>query len=266
MDIDSRYPLNKDQVQFFRTHGFIKLKNVLAPEVLAYYGEQITQKVIELNTMHIPLEKRSTYDKAFLQIQNIWEKDPVVSEFVFGERLARIATELMGTRGVRMYHDQALYKEPSGGHTPWHADQYYFPLETEKCCTAWIPLQKTPAEMGPLAFAAGSQSFSLGRDLAISDESEKIIQKAMEAKNFSYIEEPFDLGEISFHYGWTFHRAGPNTTPNPRRVMTIIYIDSEMLLAPPANNNQQRDWERWCPGAEIGEIINSPMNPVMFEL
>lgn len=265
LDIDSRYPLTSAQTQAFRKNGFVKLKNALSADVISHYGPVITQKVIDLNTMHIPLEKRSTYDKAFLQIQNIWEKDETVRQFVFGERLARCAAELMGCRGVRMYHDQALYKEPSGGHTPWHADQYYWPLETEKSVTVWIPLQETPLNMGPLAFASGSHTFTIGRDLAISDESEKMIQKAMQARNFPYVEEPFDLGEVSFHYGWTFHRAGPNTTALPRRVMTIIYIDIDMRLAPPVNRNQQADWDRWCPGAEIGEIINSELNPIMYE-
>lgn len=265
LDIDSPFPLTHEQTQYFRQHGFIKLKNVLSPEVLKYYGDQITQKVIDLNTMHVPIEKRATYDKAFLQVPNIWEKDDIVREFVFGERLARIATELMGTRGVRMYHDQALYKEASGGHTPWHADQYYWPLETEKSCTAWIPLQAVPQNMGPLAFADTSHKHKFGRDLAISDESESQIQKALEKLKLPYIDAPFDLGEVSFHYGWTFHRAGPNTTQTPRRVMTIIYIDVDMCLAPPVNNNQQHDWERWCPGCEIGEIIKSPINPVMYE-
>ncbi len=47
-------------------------------------------------------------------------------KFVFGTRLARIAAELMGVRGVRIYHDQALCKLPGGGPTPWHADQVRF--------------------------------------------------------------------------------------------------------------------------------------------
>ena len=33
-----------------------------------------------------------------------------------------IATELMGVRGVRLYHDQPLFKEPGGGTAPG-ADQ-----------------------------------------------------------------------------------------------------------------------------------------------
>ena len=153
LDIDSHYPLTDEQITSFRKRGFIKLKKILSPEVLAQYGREFTQKVHELNKNTLPMEERSTYKKAFIQIGNLWRNSDLVKEFVFGKRLPRVASELMGTRGVRMYHDQALYKEAGGGFTPWHADQFYWPLATEKCCTVWIPLQKTPLEMGPMAFA-----------------------------------------------------------------------------------------------------------------
>jgi ectoine hydroxylase-related dioxygenase (phytanoyl-CoA dioxygenase family) len=181
-----------------------------------------------------------------------------------GKRLAKIASDLMGTSGVRLYHDQALYKEADGGFTPWHADQYYWPLATEKCCTAWIPLQQTPLEMGPLSFSAKSHQFSVGRDLPISDESEILIEKALQEANFDYIAESFELGEVSFHYGWTFHNAGPNTTKNPREVMTIIYMDEQMRLKEPDNENQKIDWDVFCPDVKVGEIISTELNPVIF--
>ena len=58
-----------------------------------------------------------------VQVMNLWERDADVRKFVFGTRLARVAAELMGVSGVRLYHDQALCKLPGGGPTPWHADQ-----------------------------------------------------------------------------------------------------------------------------------------------
>ncbi|HYG77228.1 MAG TPA: phytanoyl-CoA dioxygenase family protein [Planctomycetota bacterium] len=264
LDIDSRYSLTEANINFFRENGWIKLKNVLSPEVLEHYGREISRKVIELNTLDIPMEKRTTYQKAFLQIMNIWTKSEIVKEFVMSKRLGRLAAELMGVSGVRLYHDQALYKEAGGGITPWHADQYYWPLGTPETCTVWIPLQATPLEMGPLAFANQSHRFKMGRDLEISDESEKQLAQMLRERNFDLIEEPFDLGEVSFHYGWTFHRAGVNTTPKAREVMTIIYMDENMRLAAPKNKNQQNDWDTWCPGAKIGEVVATPINPVIY--
>jgi hypothetical protein len=46
--------------------------------------------------------------------------------------------------------------------------------------------------------------------------------------------------------------------------MTMIYMDSEMKLKEPENENQVNDWNTWCPGAKIGEIIASPINPLIY--
>ena len=263
-DVDSPYPLTKDQIAFFREQGYVKLKDVFSPEVLDYYGPVINQRVRELNTLDLPMDQRTTYQKAFLQIMNIWTKCDVVKELVFSKRLARLATELLGCRGVRLYHDQALYKEAGGGVTPWHADQQYWPLATDNTITAWIPLQAVPAEMGPLAFGAGSHRFNIGRDLEISDESEQTLGQLLKDKA-KLIEEPFDLGEISFHYGWTFHRAGINQTPTMRGVITVIYFDKDATVAEPKNKNQLNDLNTWLPGATIGRVADTKLNPVLFE-
>ena len=77
-------------------------------------------------------------------------------------------------------------------------------------------------------------------------------------------ETPFDLGEVSYHMGWTFHRAGPNTTTSPRRVMTIIYFADGTRLLKPASKAHQADWDAWMPGAEIGKAVESPLNPLLF--
>src|SRR5512133_629460 len=172
LDIDSPCELADADIASFRKNGFVRLKNVLAPDVLSFYGDQITRKVFDLNTLHLPMEERTTYQKAFLQVMNIWQHDETVRRFVFGQRLARIATSLLGVQGMRMYHDQALYKEAGGGFTPWHADQFYWPLDTDNTVTVWVPLQATPHEMGPLNFSARSHRHAVGRNLPISDDSE----------------------------------------------------------------------------------------------
>lgn len=265
LDIDSRYPLAPGSIDEFRRDGFVKLGSVLSPAVLEYYGGAIRERVVALNPIDIPMEERDTYQKAFIQVTNLWRKSDAVRSFVLGQRLGRIAAELMGTRGVRIYHDQALFKEPSGGHTPWHADQYYWPLATDRCVTAWIPLQETPVEMGALAFATGSHHHEIGRDIAIGDESEARLDAIVEKAGFPYACSDYARGDVSFHSGWTFHRAGPNTTGEARRVMTIIYMDRDMRLAPPQNENQVLDREAFCPGIAEGEIIDSDLNPIVWE-
>lgn len=258
------YSLTKEQVDFYNQNRYIKLKEVLSPETVSFYSDIISQKVAEMNKEETSLENRNTYGKAFLQLFNLWREDERIRALIFSKRLAKIATDLMQASGARLYHDQALYKEPGGGITPWHADQYYWPLETDKTITAWMPLQATPLEMGPLEFSAGSHKIVEGRELEIGDESEVAIQQKLRVTDFKHVIEAFESGEISFHSGWVFHRAGANKTEQMRKVMTIIYMDKDMVLKQPENENQVNDWNTWCPGAKVDEIIGTHLNPLLF--
>ena len=262
--LDTPFALSQEQIDFYVKYQYIKLKQVFDVDTLQFFNEHISAQVDKMNQVTTALEDRTTYGKAFLQLFNLWTENELVKSLVFSKRIAKIAVDLMQVDGVRLYHDQALFKEAGGGITPWHADQYYWPLSSDKTVTAWIPLQATPLEMGPLEFSAGSHTIVEGRELEIGDQSEEVLQKKLRVTDFQHIIEPFDVGEVSFHSGWVFHRAGANRTNEMRKVMTIIYMDRDMVLKNPDNINQQNDWETWCPGAKIGEIINTPLNPILY--
>ena len=253
----------RQAVEAYARDGFVKIKDVFDAHTLAYYREHISSEVVRRNANTAPMDARDTYHKAFLQITNLWRTNDVAREFVFGKRLASIAAQLMNVERVRLYHDQALYKEPGGGITPWHADQFYWPLSSDKTITAWVPLQATPLEMGPLAFAAGSHRMTFGRDLEISDESERSLRKALESGRFREVNEPFELGEVSFHSGWTFHHTGANTSDCARAVMTVIYMADGIRLTQPSRKQHYLDWEAFMPGVQPGEVVDSPLNPVL---
>jgi len=263
--LDDPYALTAGQIERFRAEGFVKLKQVLSPEEIEAYAPIITQVTLANDkNAGVPLEERSTYDRAFIQVSNLWTMDERVKAIAFSRRLARIATELLGVDGVRMWHDQALYKEAGGGFTPWHADQYYWPMMNMNSVTVWMPLQATPMEMGPLAFGKGSHQLPGGRELAISDESESAIDDHVQKHNIEQVYEPFDLGEVSYHYGFTLHRAGPNTTDQPRKVFTIIYMDQDQRLIEPRNAAHVSDWQRWTPTTKVGEVMDDALNPVLY--
>jgi len=156
-ELSSHYSLDDSTIRQFSKDGFVRLENVLSPETLTDYTPDISRLVEEKNpNKGRALEERSLYNQAFIQVGNLWTECEHVRELTSSTRLANIAAQLMDTRGVRLWHDQALYKEPSGGFTPWHVDQYYWPMASSLSITAWIPLQPVPLEMGPLCFGKGS--------------------------------------------------------------------------------------------------------------
>ena len=261
--IDTRLTIAPQVTDRFKRDGFVHLKSVFSQAEIDYWRHLVAEVVRERNTESRPLESRDTYGKAFLQTMNLWEVDERVRSLVFSKRLASIACDLLEVDGVRLYHDQALFKEARGGHTPWHADQYYWPLASSRTVTAWLPLVDVPLEMGPLSFARGSHRFETGRTLAISDESETTLGELLARQGFEQVETAFEAGDVSFHLGWTYHRAGANHTDSERSVMTMIYMDQDMRLKTPENEHQSRDRSRWCPQVDVGEICDSRLNPVL---
>ncbi len=123
--LDTPYALSQDQIDFYVKYQYIKLKQVFDVDTLQFFNEHISAQVDKMNQVTTALEDRTTYGKAFLQLFNLWTENELVKSLVFSKRIAKIAADLMQVDGVRLYHDQALFKEAGGGITPWHADQYY---------------------------------------------------------------------------------------------------------------------------------------------
>ncbi len=211
-----------------------------------------------------PAPANDTYAQAFTQRMNLWRQHPAIATLVRSKRLAGLAADLMQVSGVRLYHDQALFKEARGGYTPWHVDQFYWPLSSSNTITLWLPLQAVSAEMGPLAFAAGSHRAMPEQavNLAISEQSEQQLAQLMQ--DFDYVEAPFELGEVSFHSGWTCHRANGNSTATTRAAFTVIYMQDGINMITPQHRHHTMDAKMWLPGVNAGQPAASPINPVLF--
>ena len=263
--LDDAYPLSPSAIAQYREQGHVVLRGLSSPAEVSAYRPAIVETGPRGLFDHRPLAERDTYGQAFLQMFNLWTLDARVRGFVFARRFARAAAELMGVEGVRLYHDQALFKEPAGGFTPWHQDQFYWPLDTPHTITLWMPLVPVTVEMGPMTFASGSHRLGKLSDLPISDASEAAFQRAVDAHALVCTDaEPFATGDASFHAGWTLHRAPPNRTERMREVMTIIYFADGTRVGPLDHPNRRFDRDVWLPGCEPGELAASPKNPVLW--
>ena len=265
-DLSSDYPLTSDQIRSNQDNGYVLLRGVASPEEAAAYREVITGLTNEYARGYKPLHERDTYGKAFIQFGNIWEQSPEVAKFTTARRFAKIAADLMGVSGVRLYHDQALYKEAGGGHTPWHQDQQYWPLDGVKCVTLWMPLVDADADMGTMRFARGSQRLGYMGPENISDDSEARWAAFVQEQGF-----PVDsvgsmrAGDATFHNGWTLHGAPGNASPTTtREVMTIIYLEDGARITPPDSSSRENDLRRWFPGRKPGDPAASELNPLLY--
>jgi ectoine hydroxylase-related dioxygenase (phytanoyl-CoA dioxygenase family) len=263
--LDSPYPLGPDAAERFAETGHAMLPGLASAREVAAYRVHLESAAASANRERRPISERDTYSAAFLQTFNLWRTSDACRRFVFSPRFARAAADLLGVRGVRLYHDQALFKEPGGGHTPWHQDQFYWPFDTEKTITMWMPLADLDPRVGSMTFATGSNTAGKLRGHAISDESEAEFARLVcteELPEHTY--GAIRAGDATFHAGWTLHRAGPNPTEHMRPVMTVIYFADGARVSEPDSVYQQFDLGVWLPGLQPGDVAATPLNPLLW--
>lgn len=260
--LDNFIKLPAENIQEFRDKGHTLVREVLTADEVAAYRPVIVDAADRYNTEKRRLEDRDTYGKAFLQIMNLWQADEEARKFVLAKRLAKIAADLMGVENVRLYHDQALFKEPGGGPTPWHQDQYYWPIDTNNTITMWMPLVDIDVDMGMLTFASGSYKDGAIFDFEISDESETAFDDYVKEHKFPISRaKTMKAGDATWHRGFTIHNAPGNYSDTRREVMTIIYLADGARVTPFKNEWQKNDNEKWLMGKPVGELIDSELNP-----
>jgi len=265
-ELDCEYTVPLEAVASFRRNGHVLLRGVASEEEIRQYRPVILAAREKFGAEAIPLKQRDTYGRAFLKGMNLWPEDEGVRRFVLARRFAKVAADLLGVAGVRIYHDQALLKEPGGGITPWHQDQHYWPLDTDNTITMWMPLLDLMPDMGTMRFVTGSHRDGYLGDLPISDESEAKFEEYIRSRGYTIAEGvEMAAGDATFHYGWTLHGAPGNSTARTREVMTIIWFADGARVTEPDNFNRRRDLERWMPGLVPGDLAASELNPLLFK-
>lgn len=259
------YSLAAETVQQFRQHGHCCVRGLASPTEAAAYLPAIASGVERWHASPRPLVERDTYGKAFLQAMALRTLSDDCRAFVDSPRFAEVAARLLGVDGVRLYHDQALFKEAGGGPTPWHQDQNYWPLNTDDVVTMWMPLAAIDPSVGSMTFVDGShRSGDVGAG-DISDASHATIAAAIESEGWSTTTHGvLAAGDATFHRGWTLHSAGPNPTSATRPVMTIIYFADGARVVAPQRPEQAFDLSAWLGDAPAGSLANGPSNPLLF--
>ena len=253
------------QVEEFQRLGHTVVRGLASRDEVEAFRPAIEDAVRRATTRARPLDQRDTYGRAFLQVPNLCASDAVARAFTFAARFARVAAELLQVDGVRLYHDQALFKEPGGGHTPWHQDQVYWPLDSDRSITMWMPLVDVPADVGSMTFADGSHRHGDLGSWVIGDESEAGFDALVRERGFvTSTHGAMRAGDATFHTGWTLHRAGSNPTDLLRSVMTVIYVADGIRVGPVDSPARQLDQMFWLGGAAPGSLVDGPGNPLLW--
>ena len=260
-DLSSEYILTDEQIETYQRDGHVYLPNVCSPEEVLAYRPVIAKTAHALFPTHKPHDT----NRPFLQKLNLRYHSDGVAKFVFARRFAKIVVDLMRIDGVRIFHEQALFKEPKGAITPWHQDQYYWPLATNNAMGMWMPLVDISISMGPIRFASASHLNGFIGQYRISDESESVFKEFIEEKRYKTWQQPMYAGDATFHNGWTIHGATENHTHHMREAMIVTYYEDGTRVDELSNPSRVHDAKTFLGGRKAGELADSEMNRVLYQ-
>ena len=216
------------QLEFYRDNGYVTIPGMLAGDALDRWRSALAAAAAEhvAQSGYHNQDGDQYYQEVFLQLVNLWTTNEAMRRLVLDSRLGKLAAELAGVTGVRLYHDHAMIKQPWANPTNWHVDSSGCPFFSRRANVLWIPLDDVTVQNGCLYFLPGTHRTSrfeaqgalneanIGGVLAAYPEWRGIEPVAAEAR----------AGEGVFFSAMVAHAAGPNMTIHPRRAVALVYI------------------------------------------
>jgi hypothetical protein len=261
----SVFPVPPDAVHGYRRDGFVVLRQVLDPNVIAAARPHLIEALRRCwpNRGYSGNDPQDAYSRAFVQITKVGLQDEVVRAFTHAPRIGRVAAALMGVKAVRVFCEDWLIKPAGAADTPWHQDSCVFPFDSAGTVTAWIPIQNVDETMGLLRYARGSQSFGVAPVENISDVSNAEFERIIASNRFEIVPmPPVAVGDAYFHDGLTFHSATPNASASDRYVLALHMFADGAVIREPTTPSMRHQLNDFAPGLRPGDpavVANWPL-------
>eukprot|EP01050_Picozoa_sp_SAG11_P023356 SAG11_NODE_4671_length_1812_cov_3.586106_1_plen_178_part_00 len=98
-----------------------------------------------------------------MQSSNLWMTDAKVREPMLCPKIGKMVADLTHTDGVRIWHDQAIHKEPYAKPTSFHCDNGRWSFSSAGSCSMWVALDDVSEANGWMYFLPGThRSATLG--------------------------------------------------------------------------------------------------------
>jgi ectoine hydroxylase-related dioxygenase (phytanoyl-CoA dioxygenase family) len=141
--------------------------------------------------------------------------------------IAATAAALSGAPGIRLWHDQLLYKPAdergTAANVGWHTDrQYWLSCSSDDMLTAWVGFHDVDEAGGSVSFMDGSHRWEVdGLDFFAQDRGRQADELARHGREVVVRATRMRRGQVSFHHCRTVHGSGPNRGAGPRRSLAV---------------------------------------------
>ncbi|MCE2394206.1 phytanoyl-CoA dioxygenase family protein [Candidatus Poribacteria bacterium] len=202
----------------FDRDGFVVIPGFYTPEetaaLNAHIDKFITETLPQLPSDAAFYEVKGQTE-SIMRLQGMASYDDHFKELTESDRFAKLAELLLDDGVVSKNMEWFTKPARSDAETPPHQDGFYFMLEPNEALTLWLALDTVNGGSHRRGMRPHGQTAVFGFSLGVTDYGETDYQEeaAIHAAP----------GDMIVHHCMTIHRAGSNTTANPRRALGLVY-------------------------------------------
>ena len=201
------------------------------------------------------------YANVFLQMMLLSRSSDAVREIIHDPRLGELAADLAGIDGIRIWHDQALIKEPLANATAFHRDVPFWSFDSQNAISVWVALDEATLENGCLYFLPGSQRLTDYAQAPIGANIGDLVARYPKLVGIEPVPVPAAAGDAIYIDGMIAHGAGPNMTLGYRRAMTCAYMPDGARF----NGKRNVLSEAYFNSLNLGDVLdNEDEVPLLF--
>jgi len=240
------------------------LEEFLTPDELEEWRAAVMEAVAERGDVRIPGftgDSSGFYGKVFLQRVNLWQTNARMRQLMVDPRLGKLAADLAGVDGIRIWHDQTLIKQPWANPTSFHLDVPYWSFSSRDAISLWVALDDVTLENGCLFFLPGTHKEATFENVGIGPNMGDLFQIYPAWATREAVSAPMRAGSCSFHNGLLAHGAHANMTPGWRRAMTCAYMPDGSTFNGKQNVLRPEQLAR----LQVGDVLNDEeQNPLLY--
>lgn len=266
-----KHQISAEQVATFHENGFLVIEGFLDPQELEEWRSTTDEAVAQrLGAAPSPDGKWNLtnqgdpdnyYARVFTQCIKLADTHEGMRKLMHDPRLGEAATKLTGSKGTRIWHDQALIKPPFGNPTAWHLDNPYWSFSSPQSISIWVALDDATLGNGCMWYLPGTHKFERFDNVGIGQNLADLFKHYPEWKEITPVSCPCPAGSAVFHSGLVAHGAGANMTNRPRRAMTCAYMPDGATF----NGEKNVLPDEYFASLRVGDLLDDPVvNPLLW--
>jgi len=249
-----RARLSRLEIARYRDVGYLVVDDFLTPsELIAWRGavqQAVAQRPHRLPTGDVEQPGLEDNPHVFTQRLNLWKTHEGTRSLMLDHRLGALAATLSGQSAIRLYSDQALFKEPYASATPWRQESPFLAF-SEECVLLWVALTDATASNGCLHVLPGSQRGAIDRGVSLGASLGGLFDLYPELHSISPVMCPLPAGACVLMNGWLAFAAGANLTHGRQMALQCDFMPDGAVF-----NGRQN----WLTSDEVGRLeVGQPL-------